>query len=75
MPGLVEKSGVLRFAPNLRGVTEFDVRGALAARFPGVAQVLDNIDTKDFAVAAMNLKRLKGRPAQKSANLLKHSAT
>jgi len=43
MPGLMEKSGVLRFAPNLPGVIEYDVRGALATRLPaGLPLALDN---------------------------------
>src|SRR4051812_12696430 len=43
MPGLMEKSGVMRFAPNLPGVIEYDVRTALAAQLPpGLPLALDN---------------------------------
>lgn len=42
MPGLVDVTGVLRFAPNLPGVVDLDVRGGLRARFPGVAVRVDN---------------------------------
>ncbi|MGH9155228.1 MAG: ROK family protein [Acidimicrobiales bacterium] len=41
-PGLVDRAGVLRTAPNLPGVVDLDVKGALAARFPGVAIRIDN---------------------------------
>ena len=42
VPGLVDTDGVLRFAPNLAGVVDLDVRGALRARFPRVAVRVDN---------------------------------
>ena len=42
VPGLVDTAGVLRFAPNLPGVFDLDVRGALAERFPGVPVRVDN---------------------------------
>lgn len=42
VPGLVDRAGVLRFAPNLPGVVDLDVRGALAGRFPGVPVRIDN---------------------------------
>lgn len=42
VPGLVDTAGVLRFAPNLPGVLDLDVRGALMERFPGVAVRVDN---------------------------------
>lgn len=42
VPGLVDRSGVLRFAPNLPGVVDLDVRGALRARFPGVPVWVEN---------------------------------
>ncbi len=35
VPGLVTRSGVLRAAPNLDGVADFDVRGRLAERLDG----------------------------------------
>ena len=42
VPGLVDVEGVLRFAPNLPGVVDLDVRGALRAGFAGVAVRVDN---------------------------------
>ena len=42
VPGLVDVAGVLRFAPNLPGVVDLDVKGALQARFPGAAVRVDN---------------------------------
>ena len=42
MPGLVDVGGVLRFAPNLAGVVDLDVRGALQARFPDIPVRIDN---------------------------------
>lgn len=42
VPGLVDVAGVLRFAPNLPGVVDLDVRGHLLARFPGTAVRVDN---------------------------------
>jgi glucokinase len=42
VPGLVDRSGTLRVAPNLPGVADLDVRGTLAARFPGAAVRVDN---------------------------------
>lgn len=40
-PGLIDRAGVVRAAPNLSGVRELDLRGALAARV-GVPVVVDN---------------------------------
>ena len=42
VPGLVDREGVLRFAPNLAGVADLDVRGALTERFAGVPVRVDN---------------------------------
>ena len=42
VPGLVDVSGVLRFAPNLPGVFDLDVDAAIRARFPGVGVRVDN---------------------------------
>lgn len=42
VPGLVDTEGVLRFAPNLPGVVDLDVGGALRSRFPGVVVRVDN---------------------------------
>lgn len=42
VPGLVDVAGVLRFAPNLPGVVDLDVRAALLARFPEAAVRVDN---------------------------------
>ena len=42
VPGLVDVAGVLRFAPNLPGVVDLDVRAGLLARFPHVAVRVDN---------------------------------
>src|SRR4051812_28389551 len=42
VPGLVSRAGVLRFAPNLPGVSELDVRSALATKFPRLAITVDN---------------------------------
>jgi glucokinase len=41
VPGLVDEDGVLRFAPNIRGVTELPVATELTARL-GVAVHVDN---------------------------------
>jgi glucokinase len=41
VPGLVDRSGVLRFAPNLPGVFDLDIRGELEARL-GVQVRVDN---------------------------------
>ena len=41
VPGLVDGRGVLRFAPNLPGVVELDVRGALTDRL-GLPVVVEN---------------------------------
>ena len=42
VPGLVDRSGVLRFAPNLPGVAELDVRGALDRRLGGLPVHVEN---------------------------------
>lgn len=42
VPGLVDVAGVLRFAPNLPGVVDLDVRSGLLARFPHLAVRVDN---------------------------------
>src|SRR3954471_11637329 len=42
MPGLVDRSGKLRFAPNLPGVVEVDLRARLEPHFPDTALVFDN---------------------------------
>jgi glucokinase len=42
VPGLVDRDGVLRFAPNLPGVVELDVRTELLARFPDATVRVDN---------------------------------
>jgi glucokinase len=43
LPGMVDRAGVLRGAPNLvTGRDGLDVRGGLAARLPGVSVVLNN---------------------------------
>ncbi|HEX2039073.1 MAG TPA: ROK family protein [Acidimicrobiales bacterium] len=42
VPGLVDRAGVLRFAPNLPGVVELDVRGELLERFPDATVRVDN---------------------------------
>lgn len=41
-PGLVDVDGVLRFAPNLPGVTELPLRTALEARLAGVHVRIEN---------------------------------
>jgi glucokinase len=41
-PGLVDRDGVLRFAPNLPHVVGLPLRAGLEERFPGVAVVVDN---------------------------------
>jgi len=41
VPGLVDRDGVLRFAPNLRGITELPIRKEVAARL-GVSVQVDN---------------------------------
>lgn len=42
MPGLVDRAGVLRFAPNLPGVVDVDVRTGLAARLGGAEVRVEN---------------------------------
>jgi glucokinase len=42
MPGLVDHDGVLRFAPNLPGVTELPVRTELERRLPGATVRVEN---------------------------------
>src|SRR3954468_18551872 len=42
MPGLVDRAGRLRFAPNLPGVVEVDLRAGLEPHFPDTALVFDN---------------------------------
>jgi glucokinase len=42
VPGLVDRDGTLRFAPNLPGVVELPVRAELEKRFPGVAIEVEN---------------------------------
>jgi glucokinase len=41
-PGLVDASGILRFAPNLPGVVDLDLPGLLEARLPGTTVQLEN---------------------------------
>lgn len=41
-PGLVDRDGVLRMAPNLPGVVELGLRRQLAERFPDTLVVVDN---------------------------------
>jgi glucokinase len=41
-PGLVDNTGVLRFAPNLPSGTGLDVAGRLSARLGGLRTVVDN---------------------------------
>lgn len=42
VPGLVDLAGVLRLAPNLPGVADLDVRGALRERFGAMGIRVDN---------------------------------
>ena len=42
MPGLVDHEGVLRFAPNLPGVTELPVQTELERRLPGATVRVEN---------------------------------
>ena len=42
VPGLVERTGVLRFAPNLPGVVDLDLNLALAERLPGATFRFEN---------------------------------
>jgi glucokinase len=41
-PGMVDRGGTLRFAPNLRSATGADLAGLLARRLPGARLVVDN---------------------------------
>src|SRR5205823_14917837 len=41
-PGLVDRSGRLRFAPNLPGVIELALRERLEARLPGTSVTIEN---------------------------------
>ncbi|HEX3946977.1 MAG TPA: ROK family protein, partial [Acidimicrobiales bacterium] len=58
-PGMVDRDGVLRFAPNLPGAAGADVRGLVADRLPGVALVVDN-DANLAAVAEHRLGAAAG---------------
>lgn len=60
VPGLVDHDGVLRFAPNIRGVTELPVRAELAARL-GVAVRVDN-DANCAAWAEQAMGAGRGQP-------------
>ena len=42
VPGLVERTGVLRFAPNLPGVVELDLHARLGERLPGTNLRFEN---------------------------------
>src|SRR5690349_16759191 len=42
VPGLVDRNGVLRFAPNLPGVLELDLPARMAERIPGTRWRFDN---------------------------------
>lgn len=42
VPGLVDRAGVLRFAPNLPGVVDVDVRAGVAARLGGAEVRVEN---------------------------------
>ena len=59
VPGLVDRDGVLRFAPNIRGVVDLAVRDALADRLPVPVQV-DN-DATCAARAEHGVGAGKGR--------------
>jgi glucokinase len=59
VPGLVDKDGVLRFAPNLRGVIELRVRAELEERL-GVDVHVDN-DATCAAWAERNVGAGRGR--------------
>lgn len=54
VPGLVDRDGVLRFAPNLPGVSEVRVREDVETRWPGTAVRVDN----DATCAAWAEKRV-----------------
>ena len=41
-PGLVDNTGVLRYAPNLPGGNGLDIAGRLSARLGGLRTVVDN---------------------------------
>jgi glucokinase len=60
VPGLVDRSGVMRFAPNIPGVVELDVRGEVAKRV-GVTVRVDN-DATCAAWAEQNAGAGRGRP-------------
>lgn len=42
LPGLVDREGVLRFAPNLRGIVDLDVSGGLATRLGRKVAAVEN---------------------------------
>lgn len=58
VPGLVTRSGILRAAPNLDGVADFDVRGLLTGRLGGTV-VVDN-DATCATVAEWQLGAARG---------------
>lgn len=41
-PGMLDRSGVLRFAPNLLGASGADILGLVGTRLPGVSLVVEN---------------------------------
>lgn len=49
-PGMLDRRGVLCFAPNLLGASGADIRGLVTARLPGVPLVVEN-DANCAAVA------------------------
>ncbi len=53
-PGMVDRTGVLRFAPNLPGAAGADLAGLLAGRLPGATVLVEN----DANLAALAEYRL-----------------
>lgn len=58
-PGMVDRRGVLRFAPNLPGAAGADVRSLVAGRLGAAALVVDN-DANFAAVAEHRLGAARG---------------
>ena len=58
-PGMVDRAGVLRFAPNLPGATGADVEGLLRARLPHTELVVHN-DANLAALAEHRLGAARG---------------
>jgi glucokinase len=58
-PGMVDRQGVLRFAPNLPGAAGADLRALVTSRLPGAAVVVEN-DANCAALGELTFGALRG---------------